>query len=101
MLPHDHAQHCPQALPMLHDACGWQHACCLHWGMIAHSGAIIDAVSKGTFMMCMLTCTASFVDTSSFSKDEKKLLRGQGLMSLQSGPAPPNSGLDKVLPLYG
>ncbi len=52
-------------------------------------------------MMCMLTCTASFVDTSSFSKDEKKLLRGQGLMSLQSGPAPPNSGLDKVLPLYG
>lgn len=31
-------------------------------------------------------------DTSSFSKDEKKLLRGQGLMSLQSGPAPLSSG---------
>ncbi|CAL5229498.1 g12834 [Coccomyxa viridis] len=41
-------------------------------------------------------------DTSSFSKDEKKLLRGQGLMSLQSGPAPPtSSATDKALDKEG
>jgi len=43
------------------------------------------------------------VDTSHFSKDEKSLLRGGGLMTQQSGPALTKTRVAddaKVLPLY-
>ncbi len=55
-------------------------------------------------MLCLLrhVCMRC-VDTSHFSKDEKSLLRGGGLMSQQSGPPRTNTRMAdnaKVMPLY-